>query len=514
MNDAKKLVRVRFGLSDLHKGEGAFLPDGRPNPLEDFKDHDGFERLIEAYAARFPSYVALDFLDRGDGTDFNPIRWRGSFRIVPTEEAALDELRTSMRGHARYWDGLKRFLEGALNRTHTIIIGNHDLPLVWPRLQEEIRRRLLPEDQWHRITFVYGVLIDGKVLNFHAYELDPLNANPPETDLFITGKTDRGPTASAVLATLIGGLTAWNLLTGVRDLTWWRFAVVAAGLIGSFILLGALFRKVEFWRKGPDHRILNMPYGTHLDTWLVSVLKPRFPWYGRTIDTQHYMLKPIDLFRNWRYVALMMPLTIFHLLYHRFFRDLIDARRKARLWTTLRLFMVMTKPPNIQKQLWKLLDRYPDVEVVIGGHFHPAAVHTLRRGDRQIVYIDNGTGIEQIRLDLAEGGFFARILHHWKTRPKIAFANLVLHAAIASLPFGLNLMAGWKGGVVDFTVAALSLAMLLFRQAQALYEIKRETVWTPAETLTFQDGTQENRLLRFDPKAPEGTDPFSNFLYA
>lgn len=401
----KRIVRVRFGLSDLHLSEGVVLADGRPNPREDFKDIDGYERLLGAFPLRYPEDVSLDFFWRGDIVDFNPIRWRGSFRIVPTEEAALGEFETCLNGHRRFWDATSRFLQASPLRTLTIQIGNHDLPFVWPMVQERLKARLLPAGEWHRISFVYGEEIEGEVLNIHGDALDPLNANPPEKDLFITAKADRGPMATSVLAMLVGGFVAWGVYTGAKDLTVWRALVVLAGVISSFILLGAIFRKFVFWRSGPDTRFLNMPYGAHLDSWLVAILKARFPWFGRMTDPKHYVHQPINMLRHWRYVVLMGPLTIFHLLYHRFFRDLVAARRKARIWSTIRLFSAMTKPPNLLRLLWKILDRHPQVKVVIIGHFHIPAIHTLRRGGREVVFIDGGTGIEQVSLDPTKDRF-------------------------------------------------------------------------------------------------------------
>jgi hypothetical protein len=510
MSETHPLIRARVRLSDLHMSEGAVLPDGSPNPLEDFKDADGYERLLDGYARRHPPDITLELFWGGDIMDFNPIRWRGSFRIMPTEEAAVGELESCFRGHPRIWDATSLFLAAAPNRTLVILIGNHDLPFVWPMVQERIRARLLPREEWHRIRFVYGEELDGEVLHIHGDVLDPLNANPSERELFITASADRGPIAASILATVIGIVTARGLLTGVRNPTWWRFALIAGGLIAAFMLFGALFRKFTFWRSGQDARFLNMPYGTHLDTWLVSALKKRFPWFGRTTDAAHYLHKPVDLSRNWRYVALMLPMTFIHLLWHRFFRDLVDARRKAGFLSTIRLFAVMTKPPNIKRLLWKILDRHPQAKVVIVGHFHIPAVHTLRNRERQVVFIDGGTGIEQIGVDLAEGGFFARLAHYWRARPKRALFSTFLACLIASLPFGLNLVTGWREGVFDFVMVSLTFAGLVFVQAHALYEKGRYTVFTPVETLTYADGSQTTRLLRFNPAA--GTDPFRGFL--
>ena len=508
MNE-KRIFRVTIVISDYHLGAGRLLIDGRLNKLEDFKDIDGYRRLLKAIRARYPEDVVIELEWNGDMIDFNPIRRGGSLRIEPTEEAALEELETCLHGNTEFFDATAEFLTWP-NTSQKVRIGNHDLPLVWPRLQARLRERLLPHGPDSRLRFVYGEELDGRVLKLHGDKFDPFNANPPAGRLFSTGKADRGPLAASLLAFIIGGAVARGVFwTGAKDFTLWRAGLMLVGLIAGFALMGMLFSKIAFWRNGPDYRRLNLPYGTYLDTFLVALLKPWFPWYGRTVGMGHALAERISVLRNWRYIGLTVMIGIPHLLLHAFIHPWREERDRTSLFRSLRVLLAMTKKPNIQRSIRRLLRKYPGAKWVVIGHYHTRIVLPIGRG---VTLVDCGTGIEQIRMGLIEGGFFTRIIRYWKRHPKLACIRAAVHLVLAAIPFGLNLAIDGRHGIIAPVFAACMGILLLVRQSYALEEKQRFTEFTPTEILTYEDGSQRVRSLTFNQHAPEGTDPFSTYL--
>jgi UDP-2,3-diacylglucosamine pyrophosphatase LpxH len=145
-------------LSDMHLADAE--PVHESNPLwkrykrrKYFTDKQ-FADLLE-HAHRGAAGAPLELVLNGDIFDFDsvmvlpeqrifPVNWVERLRGLASEEPkSLFKIGVILSDHHVFVDALREFLR----RGHRIVfvIGNHDVELHWPKVQEEILRRLEPE---------------------------------------------------------------------------------------------------------------------------------------------------------------------------------------------------------------------------------------------------------------------------------------------------------------------------------------------------------------------------------
>jgi len=143
MDDSNDLREVKIVVSDLHMGTGS-VP-GEVNPFEDFHEDDRLAELIRYYGGERFAGVPIEFILNGDILDLLKVPFRGAFVTEVTEEIAIEKVRRCLRGHPEVFDALAEFVADSKNRI-TYIVGNHDLDVAFPRVQQLIRARLgVPE---------------------------------------------------------------------------------------------------------------------------------------------------------------------------------------------------------------------------------------------------------------------------------------------------------------------------------------------------------------------------------
>jgi UDP-2,3-diacylglucosamine pyrophosphatase LpxH len=137
-----------FVISDLHLGMGR-LENGDWHPLEDFKSDAAFGKFLGFVEQE----QADELIINGDWIDFlqlEPFAYsKGLFaengqRLGWTEEESLQKLESCRAAHAHkeFFDYLRDFLKAG--RKVTVIMGNHDPDIFWPRVQVELRNLLRP----------------------------------------------------------------------------------------------------------------------------------------------------------------------------------------------------------------------------------------------------------------------------------------------------------------------------------------------------------------------------------
>lgn len=164
-------VRVRFPLWKKFKTREFFFDD----VFETFLKH------TEEKAQGSPVELVLN----GDIFDFDSVmrlpkepvfrvglleKRRGLF---PREERSRFKIEVILKDHAEFVRALREFLMRG-NRV-VFVIGNHDLELHFPEVQEEIHRHLaLPEDKKHHARFVEWFYISNQdTLIEHGNQYDP-----------------------------------------------------------------------------------------------------------------------------------------------------------------------------------------------------------------------------------------------------------------------------------------------------------------------------------------------------
>ena len=153
-----------YVVGDLHLGAGP------GDPLEDFFDDDVFARFCERIADPDTTLIL-----NGDIIDFAQIAPfdtpKQAYLLWP-EPASLQKLEVALAAHAGFFAGLRTFL--ARGGHVRFIVGNHDLDMVWPKVQVRMWQAL-GEPPPERLAYDMGAHRFHGVHVEHGFEFTPEN---------------------------------------------------------------------------------------------------------------------------------------------------------------------------------------------------------------------------------------------------------------------------------------------------------------------------------------------------
>jgi len=161
------MKKLKLVISDLHLGNGRFLPDGAVNPLEDFVYDEKFVEFVEHYGD-MDEETDVELIFNGDF--FNHIQLMPDEQKdgILTERAAVNKTEAIIKGHRKMFDALKKFNARARRRI-VFILGNHDPGLLWKSVQETIRRVVQGE-----VVFLDDDYSFDDVHIEHGHQLEPI----------------------------------------------------------------------------------------------------------------------------------------------------------------------------------------------------------------------------------------------------------------------------------------------------------------------------------------------------
>ncbi len=193
--------KLKFILSDLHLGAGQ--ADQGPNYLEDFVNDEQFVQFLQQILHESErDQREIELIINGDFFEFlqvpatdryNPETiYPGEAYLDSSEEASVKRLNIILEGHPRLFDALSDFMHvGVPQRRITVIKGNHDVNLYWPRAKNRLREALgasgtrssllLFAEEFvsrEKIYVAHGHQYTEKMNSFHDH-LDPRLPNDP-----------------------------------------------------------------------------------------------------------------------------------------------------------------------------------------------------------------------------------------------------------------------------------------------------------------------------------------------
>jgi len=308
------------------------------NPLEDFPDDNKFVSFIDKVLETYGQARIVRLRLLGDIFDPLAVTWNGRFADPPYEHAAAGKMGRIMAGHPAFFDALARFLRQP-NCCLDLFVGNHDLFLVWDRVQAKVVRRLSGGDAElakkirfidHRVGFRD---IDKGVLYYHGNDAEANNTVDPE-------------------------------------------AVVLTQRFGREI----------------KHPILNVPYGSLMTVGLVNKIKLHNPLVGRL--TNYKALWQNAALHKWGWAGYVVMAAVGNYVFNAFF-DIWDVRRKTNLRNHLRMAFENLVEQPVDGYAKKLLKEHEGrIKAVILGHSH----EWRRVTDSLGTYIN--TGAWQLLFDL------------------------------------------------------------------------------------------------------------------
>ncbi|MFH1829343.1 MAG: metallophosphoesterase [Pseudomonadota bacterium] len=126
-------------VSDFHLGAGPTLPDGSSNFLEDFFHDPKLVQFLDHYSTGANAKREVALVVNGDFFNHLQVFPDESKPELLTVTVALKRTQAIVDGHKSVFDALSRFA-AAPNHSITFMIGNHDLGLFWPKVQDYIHQ--------------------------------------------------------------------------------------------------------------------------------------------------------------------------------------------------------------------------------------------------------------------------------------------------------------------------------------------------------------------------------------
>lgn len=156
-------TKIKLAVSDFHMGKGPFLGGGAKNYLEDFFYDQRFAEFLGYYSSGDYERADVELIMCGDffnHLQVDPMEHRPE---LVTERVALARTGAIIDGHPHVFEALSNF---ALCPNHKIVflIGNHDLGLLWPSVQQFVVNRIggqthvnrMPQYVADKVCFEHG----------------------------------------------------------------------------------------------------------------------------------------------------------------------------------------------------------------------------------------------------------------------------------------------------------------------------------------------------------------------
>jgi len=166
---------LKLVISDTHISSGN--PPGEFNPYEDFHYDSVLAEFLEHYSTGEFEQEDVELILNGDFLDPLKVDVHGIFPERITCSIAASKITRCLEGHAETVQALRSFV-AAPNKKITYIIGNHDLEVAYPPVQELLRTVIGAPRYQDRIHFrIFEPFYDlpGGVRVCHGNQFEALN---------------------------------------------------------------------------------------------------------------------------------------------------------------------------------------------------------------------------------------------------------------------------------------------------------------------------------------------------
>jgi len=161
--------RFKLVLSDFHIGAGRLLEDGEINPFEYFIFDARLIGFLDYYSSGEFRKAEVELILNGDFLNTLQVVVDDERPTEISEQKALKSTELIFKGHPELFDALKRFA-AAPNHRITYLIGNHDPSLLFPAVQDDLKRRLGAELHFPGFSYSFdGIWVE------HGQQYTPAN---------------------------------------------------------------------------------------------------------------------------------------------------------------------------------------------------------------------------------------------------------------------------------------------------------------------------------------------------
>jgi UDP-2,3-diacylglucosamine pyrophosphatase LpxH len=168
-----------YVVGDLHLGAGP------SDKLEDFRDDKLFEELCGRI--RSPDVTLILNGDVIDFVQIPPFEVPKPIHLLWPAPISVAKLEVALKAHSVFFDGLRSFVAGGGHIRY--LVGNHDLDIVWPEVQQRLRDELrLPSEE--QLVFEPGATRFHGVHVEHGHRWTPENCPKNPDDFIHSGPGD------------------------------------------------------------------------------------------------------------------------------------------------------------------------------------------------------------------------------------------------------------------------------------------------------------------------------------
>jgi UDP-2,3-diacylglucosamine pyrophosphatase LpxH len=143
--------KYKLVISDLHVGRGQ--APGQLNPWESFSSDEKLAEFLRYYSTDYFEDEEVELIINGDFYDLLMVSVDGKFPDKITEKIAVEKMRACIAGHPVVHKALQDFLSAPRKRV-TILPGNHDFDLIYPRVQEALCEAVAGARRDSRVQFI------------------------------------------------------------------------------------------------------------------------------------------------------------------------------------------------------------------------------------------------------------------------------------------------------------------------------------------------------------------------
>lgn len=295
--------KLKVIVSDFHIADGQ--DEGFLNPWENFHHDEKFAELLRYYSTDYYEDEEVELIINGDFFDLLQVRYDGGFPEHITERIGVAKLKACLDGHPVIVDALRQFVS-APHKSITVLPGNHDFELIFPRCHQLFTDRVcgLPADD--RVRFV---------VDRDYYEFDGVQVH-------------HGMNFEAM-----------------NRFDWRRL----------------------FLTRGFPEPVLNLPWGSVFLLKVLNVLKERRPYVDRVHPFRLYLMGALFFDTLFAISAIWLSLRVFVADWLR--RNLTHPGETS-IVETLKVFFEYTAFSTFEGKVQKHFKKNPHIHTVILGHTH------------------------------------------------------------------------------------------------------------------------------------------------
>lgn len=165
--------------SDIEMGAG-----GR---YDDFPHSDFLGEILLGYVTSQDENVPIDFVFNGDTFDLLKTPYMGTYPRHVTKDVALSKMASIIAAHPKFFEALRKIISHPSgNKNFYFVVGNHDMEILFPEIQDLIKSVVGSLKFVHFPGFEVSV---GPVLITHGSQFDPLfYVDPQKTFVELDGE--------------------------------------------------------------------------------------------------------------------------------------------------------------------------------------------------------------------------------------------------------------------------------------------------------------------------------------